>query len=154
MNLKYGNERQWSAQPQRRWCLFWAIKQLAEAQRGCVCKWNPYKWNQTLHNYVEAQLCGINVDIYIFALCSVKTQFASSRVRNKEARAKGAKVREVIREGGGEGCEQNSCNVPAGRGLNLHVFPAWEWPEGSLTQKRGSYKPSSHVGRSWWSWCY
>lgn len=45
-------------------------------------------------------------------MCSVKTQFTSSRVHNEEAIAKGVKVKEAIYEGEGNGCEQNSYNIP------------------------------------------
>lgn len=55
-------------------------------------------------------------------MCSVQTQFASSKVHNKELIAKGVKVKEVIYESEGKGWEQNSYNISEGMGLNFTYF--------------------------------
>lgn len=63
-------------------------------------------------------------NLHFFGTCSVKTQFISSRLHNKEVKAKGVKVKEVIYiyEGEGNGCEQNSYKIPEGMGLNFTYF--------------------------------
>lgn len=61
-------------------------------------------------------------------MCSVKTQFTSTRVPNKEVVAKGLKVKEVICEGEGKECEQNSYNIQEAMGQNFTYF----WHENIL----------------------